>query len=381
MALVRDVFDFLRRKKIKSREEEIRHFWHDVSRSITRSPVFAFEKKEEIEKILGLMKEIERLGISQKIPGSPLGPITRQFESLSKSIDGSTEWAKKADDQVSSLLGFLDDYFERKQPMPSSFSLTRRATIAGAAGLLASSMNLPGRAFANTAPLKIVLDDAGAHKDSIAHLKALQEKGYPLTIAVLPYNHYKNALEILSIYPQASIFLHQPMEPIDMVKRGLETFVEPNRHSPDRTGMYVTDEPEACVKIIERNIGILNDELGKKGGEKIIGFNNHTGSLLTQSKPHMSALAHYARKNNLLVLDSRTIASTVLYEEAINAGARASFRNYPFIDDGTATHLHICAEHARRGEVMIPIGHIQKKPTVMGILEMDKDKPLLGTLQ
>ena len=82
-------------------------------------------------------------------------------------------------------------------------------------------------AHAKDPKLCIVLDDAGSSNNNISLLEKLADENIPITISVLPKTHYdKKVLNILAEYENADIFLHQPMEPLDMVKRDLQEGLE-----------------------------------------------------------------------------------------------------------------------------------------------------------
>ncbi len=198
-----------------------------------------------------------------------------------------------------------------------------------------SLASIPFRSYARDRKC-VVLDDGGCSRKSIANLEKLVD--VPVTVAVLPGSGYqRQTLNILRQYKNADVLLHQPMEPINMKERGL---------SIGQFGIYNSYSKKQAIETLERSIDALD--------YPIVGMNNHMGSLVTQNMGLMSTIAEYCAEHSLILLDSRTISTSVMYDAGIKAGAKA-YRNSCFIDD------HLSRLYSFSG---VAIGHIQNTDTV-----------------
>ncbi|MEA3347445.1 MAG: divergent polysaccharide deacetylase family protein [Pseudomonadota bacterium] len=157
--------------------------------------------------------------------------------------------------------------------------------------------------------LAIVIDDLGRNLESAAELAALP---LPLTFAVFP--RLENSTKVAAYFTDhhRDIILHAPMEP-----RGYP-LVDPG------PGALLSAMGEAELS------AVFIENLQSLPG--IIGVNNHMGSRLTADSQKMAQVMKILRGRNLFFLDSRTIADTVAYKEAVEAGIPALQRDI-FLDN------------------------------------------------
>ena len=157
--------------------------------------------------------------------------------------------------------------------------------------------------------MAIVIDDMGLSLKSAAEFTALP---LPLTFAIFPL--LKNSLKVAShfINHNRDIILHTPMEP-----RGYPS-VDPG---PGALFIAMGDNEVRSV--------FLKDLQFFPG---IIGVNNHMGSRLTADPQKMALVMEILKGRNLFFLDSRTIADSVAYKKAVEAGIPALQRDV-FLDN------------------------------------------------
>ncbi|GHT49506.1 hypothetical protein FACS1894102_4280 [Spirochaetia bacterium] len=132
-----------------------------------------------------------------------------------------------------------------------------------------------------------MLDDAG---NNLAELTPILKSNYPLTISVLP--GLPNSVEAAKRIRRAgkTLFLHQPMEAV-------------NGQNPGPCAIYTGFSRQEVFEILKQNI----EQIGP-----VTGINNHQGSKITTDKNIMSAVLDFCRENDLIFVDSRTTADTVV---------------------------------------------------------------------
>ena len=140
----------------------------------------------------------------------------------------------------------------------------------------------------------IIIDDCG-----IGHMDAFEKAltiPYPITFAVLPFRTYSKKCAYLANGRGYEVILHMPMEP--------QSYPSAN---PGPGAIMHSDNAELIVKKL--NAAFDNVPFAA-------GFNNHMGSLITQSRFAVRVLLSYAKKHKKFFIDSRTTAKTVVEEEA-----------------------------------------------------------------
>ena len=189
-----------------------------------------------------------------------------------------------------------------------------------------------------TARLVFLLDDAG---HNLNELKRFTSLPFKVSIAVLPRLRYsKDAADLIRTSGK-EILLHQPMQAVN-----LSVSPGPGAITPDMNYSEITE--------------VLIDNVNEIG--PIIAINNHEGSLITQSSLAMGAVLDFCSERNLFFLDSRTIASSVVREEANKRNMKILERSV-FLDNTQDTQSIIAAiqagtKTAKNKGSAIMIGHI-----------------------
>lgn len=239
--------------------------------------------------------------------------------------------------------------------------------------------------------LAIILDDAGNSKSGLKNLERLAKKNVPVTVAVLPGLNYTNeALSILSGYENADIFLHQPMEPKQMYERGVQNGLEANLRKKNdtwdkdkHTAIYGFDSPDDIHMMITRNLFTMGDYLDDLGYDgRIVGMNNHMGSLVTENPELCHEIANTCKENGLILLDSVTSGKSKLYPCGKALGVKTYRRNesfFPANSDTNKSNSNVCykelqriIERANILEPTITIGHVQYSGCIDGLIEFSK---------
>ncbi len=204
--------------------------------------------------------------------------------------------------------------------------------------------------------LAIVIDDLGRNLESAAELAALP---LPLTFAVFP--RLKNSTKVAAYFSDhhRDIILHVPMEP-----RGY-----PSVNPGPGALLCAMGEAELSAVFIE-NLQSLSG---------IIGVNNHMGSRLTADSQKMIQVMKILRGRNLFFLDSRTIAGSVAYKKAVEAGIPALQRDI-FLDNvqdkgHIVEQFRALIEVARVKGSAIGIGHpYPETAAALGVLSEMADR-------
>jgi len=157
--------------------------------------------------------------------------------------------------------------------------------------------------------IAIIIDDMGMN----THIaKQFVQLSFPLTFSIFPYAPH--ALEVAKLFHQAGqqIMLHVPMEP-----QGYPD-VDPG---PGALLDSMSDQ-----QLLSRFCGELSAIPG------IVGINNHMGSKLTENRHIMALFMNCLHDKPFFFIDSRTIAGTVAFDEALKAGIPAAQRDV-FLDN------------------------------------------------
>jgi polysaccharide deacetylase 2 family uncharacterized protein YibQ len=201
-----------------------------------------------------------------------------------------------------------------------------------------NSAPLSARQTSNPSPrLAIIIDDVGSDSTAVDAIFALP---YPLTLSVLPGHPRSTVIAEEAHQRGFQVMLHLPME------------------------SQANETPEGQ----ELRVGMTTSQVSQLLGEMLlsvphaVGVNNHQGSLATSDPRLMSELMPLLRARNLFFIDSRTIATTVAYDNAERDGVRSGFRNVPFLDDlqqesAIRHQLHIAVQGAKAKGEAIAIAH------------------------
>jgi polysaccharide deacetylase 2 family uncharacterized protein YibQ len=194
----------------------------------------------------------------------------------------------------------------------------------------------------------IIIDDMGANEVAARKLLSLP---YPLTFSVLPHLRYSVETADQAFRAGRDVMLHLPMEPI--ARPGIFS-------SPDqiRVGMGA----RAVRRLIQADLRAVPHASG---------VNNHQGSRATADPELMAEVMEVLAARRLYFVDSRTIGSSVAYQQARRAGVPAVFRSV-FLDDTqrvayTLGQLRDLERVVRRQGVALAIGH--PHPTTLRALQ------------
>ena len=184
----------------------------------------------------------------------------------------------------------------------------------------------------------IVIDDLGL---DWARFRSTNRLPMPVTLAFLPYGPDAQAM-VNASDPRHEVMLHLPMEP------------HRRKHDagPDRVPAYGQHAIE----------GALATNLSKLSGYR--GVNNHTGSLVTETRAAMETVLTELDEAGLYFLDSRTSIHSVAVPAGRTTGATVLEADL-FLDGnfgrGGVAHvtrqLEILAATARAQGSAIAIGH------------------------
>lgn len=189
--------------------------------------------------------------------------------------------------------------------------------------------------------LAIVIDDLGRSEEALNRVRALPA---PLTLAFLPYEEEDVlAAQLDSLRGTGhEIIAHVPMQPEGASGIG-------------PLGLRLTDNRPALRDKLQR---VLEKVPGA------VGINNHMGSRLTASWPHMTLVMEILQERGLYFLDSRTTVNTVALQSARRAQVPSMERDV-FLDNDQAYEairgqLEKAAALAKEKGHAVAIGHPHK---------------------
>jgi hypothetical protein len=166
----------------------------------------------------------------------------------------------------------------------------------------------------------------------------------PLAYSFLPFSPHVKSLTERAHDKNKEIMLHLPMESEGGNKLG-------------PGGITECMDEKKFHEVLKENIASI---------PYISGFNNHMGSLLTQSPVWMKrVMQQVALHNTLFFVDSRTTSHSVAFDEAYSAGLRSIKRDI-FIDHDASTELirfqlARLIKKAERNGTALAIAHPRKK--------------------
>lgn len=197
---------------------------------------------------------------------------------------------------------------------------------------------LAGRAVAEGPPptIAIIIDDMG-HQNSTG--QRLVDLDFPLTLAFLPFRRHTTTLAEAGHQNRKEIILHAPMANMAGYALGPGGLEE---------GMSAQALGESL-------------RLSLQAVPHVSGVNNHMGSLMTQSREMMRPVMRELRRYPLYFVDSRTIATTVAadvaLEEKIPTLSRDVFLDHRQTEAYVHQQFQLLIELARKNGSAIAIGH------------------------
>lgn len=187
------------------------------------------------------------------------------------------------------------------------------------------------------ARIAIIIDDMGVDKVRSQKMETLSPK---LTLAYLPYADDVQGQVDRAKALGHEIMLHLPMEAM---------------------GENIDEGPYALTGAL--SVEEFDDALARNlnGFSGYMGVNNHMGSLLTQSEPHMIRVIAALKTRGVYFVDSRTVAQSVAYNVAAAGGVPHATRDI-FLDHDPSlpavrSMLKQAEKHARETGQAIVIGH------------------------
>jgi len=183
------------------------------------------------------------------------------------------------------------------------------------------------------------MDDLGRDRAAVERLLALD---VPITFSVIPNLPFSAAAASEAHQQGREVILHLPM-------------AANGAHGPAPAEPGELHAGLSAEKV-ESTIAAMLATV-----PNAIGANNHQGSSATQNRPLMQAVMRALATRGLYFLDSRTSASSIAYDVALQAGLRAAYRT-EFLDD-TPEHsmivrqLQLAERRAREHGWAIAIGH------------------------
>ncbi len=182
--------------------------------------------------------------------------------------------------------------------------------------------------------ISIVIDDLGDNSIIARKLLSLPVK---ITAAILPQTPHAKLISQLASEKGHDIIMHLPME----------AFTRPDLLGPG--ALLSNMDRSTFTDIFDQNAASV---------PKIIGFNNHMGSLLTEDKEKMSWLMDKAKNSNLFFLDSKTsedsIAEYITLKQGVPTIARDIFLDNNKQDDALLRQFNLSKKIAKKkGKVVI----------------------------
>lgn len=158
--------------------------------------------------------------------------------------------------------------------------------------------------------IAIIIDDLGYNLHHGTEAALLPGA---VTLSILPYSPYSRNIAEAAAKQHKEIMLHAPMSSI------WDKPLDPG-------GLTVNMEKEDFIATLSASLEKLPN---------IQGLNNHMGSQLTQESQPMTWLMEELRQRDLYFVDSRTIASSLAWETALNYGVPTTRRDV-FLDNDTS---------------------------------------------
>ncbi len=226
--------------------------------------------------------------------------------------------------------------------------MSRWSLIRLIAWLLGAIAGAPVQAAEPLPQIAIIIDDMGDRK--ALGWEALQLPG-PVAYAFLPDTPHGSEMAEAAWRANKEVLLHLPMDPVG------------GRAHP--ASISTRDDRETVARRLRHALA---------GLPHAVGVNNHQGSRVTQSEPHMRWLmAEMQRISGLYFIDSRTSGASVAYaaarQQAIPAAARDVFLDSDPDGAAVAEQFHRLVRRAKRRGTALAIGH--PYPSTLRVLKRE----------
>lgn len=153
--------------------------------------------------------------------------------------------------------------------------------------------------------LVLVIDDFGYAFDN-EPVQGILNLDVPVTVAIIPGHWASRRVATVAQRLGKEVIIHLPMEATRVTGSEEDRMIKAGM-----TAAEVTELLKFCADDVYNAIG----------------FNNHMGSGATQNSFLMSELCKQAVTRGWIILDSLTHPKSILYEEALKAGAHAAERD------------------------------------------------------
>lgn len=228
--------------------------------------------------------------------------------------------------------------------------VTHRFTFIKPSAFIPYAEGRPEKKIVPMAPVKpagekvvkvaIVIDDIG---NDLSIARDLLNLPVPVTLSIFPFAPYSREIAREARTKKHEILMHLPMEPEGYPGKGKD---------PGPGALYV----KMCRKEVERQLMADLDRI-----PEVCGINNHMGSRFTCDPEGMRAVMEVLKKRKKIFLDSRTIAKSIGFKIAREAGIPTVSRDV-FLDNTrdvkkVKQQLDHLVEIARKKGYGIGIGH------------------------
>ena len=210
--------------------------------------------------------------------GAVINPVAGRIADSEQSLVSKKRKTKKQEKEIPlTRETFLAAFHEQEEPasVPAPVPAWRRFAA------------IPSTPPGSGPLIGLVIDDLGMDRAKTRRAIRLPT---PLTLSFLPYAKGLPALTAAARQNQHELMIHIPMEPN-------------NPHiNPGPNTLRVSDDIKTLHKRMQYNLSRF---------EAFVGINNHMGSRLTRSAPHMAQIMGILRRNGLIYFDSRTVVGSV----------------------------------------------------------------------
>ncbi len=157
----------------------------------------------------------------------------------------------------------------------------------------------------------IVIDDIG---NDLPIARELLNLPVPITLSIFPLAPYSKEIAREALLKKHVILMHLPMEPEGYPGKGKD---------PGPGALYVKMRPDEIRKQLLADLELI---------PQVCGINNHMGSRFTCDAEGMKTVMEVLKEKGKIFLDSRTIAASVGYKIARQAGVPTAKRDV-FLDN------------------------------------------------
>lgn len=159
------------------------------------------------------------------------------------------------------------------------------------------------------ARIAILMDDLGINLErGVAAINL----DIPISVAIIPGEHYATELMRFAYQKQREILIHMPMEPVSYPT-----------NNPGPLGLFINQTDEEIIANTKHLIELL---------PYATGGNNHMGSEFTRHSDKMDLVLAEMNKAHLFFVDSLTISDSVAYQQALHLGVPTTIRDR-FLDN------------------------------------------------